>query len=48
VIDVFSEFERSIIGALNSNDPKTGIGFDDTRSYIDKAPIGHPDRPRHF
>ena len=32
-------FASEMVGAVKGNDPKTGFGFDDTKRYVDKAPI---------
>jgi 4-oxalmesaconate hydratase len=37
-----------MVGAVKGNDPKTGFGFDDTKRYIDKAPISGGDKQKIF
>jgi 4-oxalmesaconate hydratase len=37
-----------MVGAVKGNDPKTGFGFDDTKRYIDQAPISETDRTKIF
>jgi 4-oxalmesaconate hydratase len=37
-----------MVGAVKGNDPKTGFGFDDTKRYVDKAPISEADRKKIF
>jgi 4-oxalmesaconate hydratase len=37
-----------MVGAVKGNDPKTGFGFDDTKRYVDKAPIGEVERKKIF
>ena len=37
-------FASEMVGAVKGNDPKTGFGFDDTKRYVDKAPISDADR----
>jgi 4-oxalmesaconate hydratase len=37
-----------MVGAVKGNDPKTGFGFDDTKRYIDQAPITEADRKKIF
>src|SRR5579871_2026964 len=41
-------FASEMVGAVKGNDPKTGFGFDDTKRYIDKAPISDADRKKIF
>ena len=33
---------------VKGNDPKTGFGFDDTKRYVDKAPISDADKTKIF
>jgi 4-oxalmesaconate hydratase len=33
---------------VKGNDPRTGFGFDDTKRYVDKAPISDADRRKIF
>ncbi len=37
-----------MVGAVKGNDPRTGFGFDDTKRYVDKAPIADADRKKIF
>jgi 4-oxalmesaconate hydratase len=37
-----------MVGAVKGNDPKTGFPFDDTKRYVDKAPISDADRKKIF
>jgi len=37
-----------MVGAVKGNDPKTGFGFDDTKRYVDKAPISDADKKKIF
>src|SRR6202050_1627179 len=41
-------FASEMVGAVKGNDPKTGFGFDDTKRYVDKAPISDADRKKIF
>jgi 4-oxalmesaconate hydratase len=41
-------FASEMVGAVKGNDPKTGFGFDDTKRYIDQAPISEADRKKVF
>jgi 4-oxalmesaconate hydratase len=41
-------FASEMVGAVKGNDPKTGFGFDDTKRYVDKAPIGDAERKKIF
>lgn len=42
-------FASEMIGAVRGNDPKTGLGFDDTKRYIDNAPkLSAEDRRKIF
>ncbi|MDR3439712.1 amidohydrolase family protein, partial [Telmatospirillum sp.] len=41
-------FASEMVGAVKGNDPKTGFGFDDTKRYVDKAPISDADRHKIF
>ena len=41
-------FASEMVGAVKGNDPKTGFGFDDTKRYIDSAPISDADRKKIF
>ncbi|MGA8079506.1 MAG: amidohydrolase family protein, partial [Xanthobacteraceae bacterium] len=41
-------FASEMVGAVKGNDPRTGFGFDDTKRYIEKAPIGAADRSKIF
>jgi 4-oxalmesaconate hydratase len=33
---------------VKGNDPKTGFGFDDTKRYIDNAPLSAADKAKIF
>ena len=37
-----------MVGAVKGIDPKTGFGFDDTKRYVDNAPISDADRQKIF
>jgi 4-oxalmesaconate hydratase len=37
-----------MVGAVKGNDPRTGFGFDDTKRYVDMAPISDADRKKIF
>jgi 4-oxalmesaconate hydratase len=37
-----------MVGAVKGNDPRTGFGFDDTKRYVDEAPISEVDRKKIF
>ena len=41
-------FASEMVGAVKGNDPKTGFGFDDTKRYVDKAPIPEADKRKIF
>ncbi len=41
-------FASEMVGAVRGNDPRTGFGFDDTKRYVDKAPISDADRKKIF
>ena len=41
-------FASEMVGAVKGNDPRTGFGFDDTKRYVDKAPISEADRRKIF
>jgi len=41
-------FASEMVGAVKGNDPKTGFGFDDTKRYVDKAPISDADKAKIF
>jgi 4-oxalmesaconate hydratase len=41
-------FASEMVGAVKGNDPKTGFGFDDTKRYVDKAPISDADKKKIF
>ncbi|MGC2125589.1 MAG: amidohydrolase family protein, partial [Xanthobacteraceae bacterium] len=41
-------FASEMVGAVKGNDPKTGFGFDDTKRYIDKAPLSDADKKKVF
>jgi 4-oxalmesaconate hydratase len=41
-------FASEMVGAVKGSDPKTGFGFDDTKRYIDQAPISEVDRKKIF
>ena len=41
-------FASEMVGAVKGNDPRTGFGFDDTKRYVDKAPISDADRKKIF
>jgi 4-oxalmesaconate hydratase len=41
-------FASEMVGAVKGNDPRTGFGFDDTKRYVDKAPISDGDRKKIF
>ena len=41
-------FASEMVGAVKGNDPKTGFGFDDTKRYVDKAPLSDADRKKIF
>jgi len=41
-------FASEMVGAVKGDDPRTGFGFDDTKRYIDKAPISAADRQKIF
>jgi 4-oxalmesaconate hydratase len=37
-----------MVGAVKGNDPKTGFGFDDTKRYVDQAPLSDADKKKIF
>jgi 4-oxalmesaconate hydratase len=37
-----------MVGAVKGNDPRTGFGFDDTKRYVDKAPLNDADKKKIF
>jgi 4-oxalmesaconate hydratase len=37
-----------MVGAVKGNDPKTGFGFDDTKRYVEAAPISDADKKKIF
>ena len=41
-------FASEMVGAVKGNDPRTGFGFDDTKRYVDEAPISEADRKKIF
>jgi 4-oxalmesaconate hydratase len=41
-------FASEMVGAVKGNDPKTGFGFDDTKRYVDKAPLSDADKKKIF
>ena len=41
-------FASEMVGAVKGDDPKTGFGFDDTKRYVDKAPISDADKKKIF
>jgi 4-oxalmesaconate hydratase len=41
-------FASEMVGAVKGNDPKTGFGFDDTKRYVEGAPISAADRKKIF
>ena len=41
-------FASEMVGAVKGNDPRTGFGFDDTKRYVDKAPISAADKAKIF
>jgi 4-oxalmesaconate hydratase len=41
-------FASEMVGAVKGNDPRTGFGFDDTKRYVDNAPISDADRKKIF
>jgi 4-oxalmesaconate hydratase len=41
-------FASEMVGAVKGNDPRTGFGFDDTKRYVDHAPISAADRHKIF
>ena len=41
-------FASEMVGAVKGNDPSTGFGFDDTKRYVDKAPISDADKAKIF
>ena len=41
-------FASEMVGAVKGNDPKTGFGFDDTKRYVDAAPISDADKKKIF
>ena len=41
-------FASEIVGAVRGVDPETGHYYDDTRRYVDAAPISAADRERIF
>ena len=49
VIDVDNVlFGSEMVGAVRGVDPTTGHYFDDTKRYVDKAPISDADRHKIF
>jgi 4-oxalmesaconate hydratase len=41
-------FASEMVGAVKGNDPKTGFGFDDTKRYIEAAPLSDADKKKIF
>jgi 4-oxalmesaconate hydratase len=41
-------FASEMVGAVKGNDPKTGFGFDDTKRYIENAPLSAADKAKIF
>jgi 4-oxalmesaconate hydratase len=41
-------FASEMIGAVRGIDPNTGHHYDDTKRYVDKAPISDADRKKIF
>jgi 4-oxalmesaconate hydratase len=41
-------FASEMVGAVRGNDPRTGFGFDDTKRYVDSAPISGADKKKIF
>jgi 4-oxalmesaconate hydratase len=37
-----------MVGAVKGNDPRTGFGFDDTKRYVDNAPLSAADKHKIF
>jgi 4-oxalmesaconate hydratase len=41
-------FASEMVGAVKGNDPRTGFGFDDTKRYVEKAPLSDADKKKIF
>src|SRR4029079_18734992 len=41
-------FASEMVRAAKGNDPRTGFGCDDTKRYVEKAPIGDADKKKIF
>ena len=41
-------FASEMVGAVKGNDPRTGFGFDDTKRYVDAAPLSAADKAKIF
>ncbi len=41
-------FASEMVGAVKGNDPRTGFGFDDTKRYVDNAPLAAADKQKIF
>ncbi len=41
-------FASEMLGAVKGVDPKSGFGFDDTKRYVDRAPLSESDKQKIF